>query len=96
MYLFYGKAAGWSTIAAFLVAMLIFAFCDSFPCKNLCFPFRDRPYWRLTARSCYPDIWLGWWAEANALRPNQDLGKWLGVYTALGVGAIIAVLVGAW
>ncbi|KLU87012.1 hypothetical protein MAPG_06018, partial [Magnaporthiopsis poae ATCC 64411] len=73
MYLFYGKAAGWYTLAAFLVAMFVFAFCNSFPY-----------------------IWLGWWAEANALRPNQDLEKWLGVYTALGVGAIIAVLIGAW
>ncbi|KAL8369750.1 hypothetical protein RB595_000201 [Gaeumannomyces hyphopodioides] len=73
MYLFYGKAAGWYTLAAFLVAMFVFAFCNSFPY-----------------------IWLGWWAEANVLRPNQDLGKWLGVYTALGVGAIVAVLIGAW
>ncbi|KAL8329941.1 hypothetical protein RB597_005302 [Gaeumannomyces tritici] len=69
MYLFYGEGAGWYTVAAFLVAMIVFAFCNSFPY-----------------------IWLGWWAEANA----QHLGKWLGVYTALGVGAIIAVLIGAW
>ncbi|EJT82415.1 hypothetical protein GGTG_02388 [Gaeumannomyces tritici R3-111a-1] len=68
MYLFYGEGAGWYTVAAFLVAMIVFAFCNSFPY-----------------------IWLGWWAEANA----QHLGKWLGVYTALGVGAIIAVLIGA-
>ncbi|GME25282.1 Metal resistance protein YCF1-like protein 2 [Neofusicoccum parvum] len=42
------------------------------------------------------DIWLKWWAEANEKKPNADLGKWLGVYAALGVGAVAAVLVGIW
>ncbi|KAF4311832.1 Metal resistance protein YCF1-like protein 2 [Botryosphaeria dothidea] len=44
----------------------------------------------------FPSIWLKWWAEANAREPNADLGKWLGVYAALGVGAVAAVFVGTW
>ncbi|KAL1619695.1 hypothetical protein SLS56_010027 [Neofusicoccum ribis] len=44
----------------------------------------------------FPNIWLKWWAEANEKKPNADLGKWLGVYAALGVGAVAAVLVGIW
>ncbi|GKT46470.1 ABC transporter ecdL [Colletotrichum spaethianum] len=41
-------------------------------------------------------IWLKWWAESNETRPNQDLGKWLGVYAALGVGSGVSVLFGMW
>ncbi|CCF44599.1 ABC transporter [Colletotrichum higginsianum] len=73
MYSFYAKAAGWCSLSAFASAMVVFAFCDSFP-----------------------EIWLKWWAESNETRPNQDLGKWLGVYAALGVGSVVSVLFGMW
>ncbi|KAK2049863.1 ABC transporter [Colletotrichum somersetense] len=73
MYNFYAKAAGWFSLTAFAGAMVVFAFCDSFP-----------------------DIWLKWWAESNETRPNQHLGKWLGVYAALGVGSVVFVLFGMW
>ncbi|OHW98638.1 ABC multidrug transporter [Colletotrichum incanum] len=73
MYSFYAKAAGWFSLTAFASAMIVFAFCDSFP-----------------------DVWLKWWAESNETRPNQDLGKWLGVYAALGVGSVVSVLFGMW
>ncbi|WDK08975.1 ABC transporter [Colletotrichum graminicola] len=73
MYSFYAKAAGWFSLTAFVSAMVVFAFCDSFP-----------------------DIWLKWWAESNETRPNKDLGRWLGVYAALGVGSVGSVLFGMW
>ncbi|KAK1634372.1 ABC transporter [Colletotrichum phormii] len=73
MYAFYARAAGWFSLSTFAGAMIVFAFCDSFP-----------------------DIWLKWWAESNEQRPNQDLGKWLGVYAALGVGSVASVLFGMW
>ncbi|KAK0370729.1 ABC transporter [Colletotrichum limetticola] len=73
MYGFYARAAGWFSLSTFAGAMIVFAFCDSFP-----------------------DIWLKWWAESNEQRPNQDLGKWLGVYAALGVGSVASVLFGMW
>ncbi|WYZ37828.1 hypothetical protein EsH8_II_001334 [Colletotrichum jinshuiense] len=73
MYSFYARAAGWFSLAAFAGAMIVFAFCDSFP-----------------------DIWLKWWAESNEKEPNQDLGKWLGVYAALGIGSVVSVLFGMW
>lgn len=41
--------------------------------------------------SYFPSIWLKWWAEANAKHPNENLGKWLGVYVSLGVGAVGAL-----
>ncbi|KAI9845011.1 MAG: hypothetical protein M1837_005155 [Sclerophora amabilis] len=41
-------------------------------------------------------LWLKWWADANNAMPNTNLGKWLGVYTTLGIGAIIGLLVAAW
>ncbi|TDZ58384.1 ABC transporter atnG [Colletotrichum trifolii] len=44
----------------------------------------------------FPDIWLKWWTEANEEKPKQDLGKWLGVYVAFGVGAVISILISMW
>ncbi|KAI8221422.1 ABC transporter atnG [Colletotrichum sp. SAR 10_99] len=44
----------------------------------------------------FPDIWLKWWTEANEQRPNQDLGKWVGVYAALGVGSIVSFFISIW
>lgn len=44
----------------------------------------------------FPDIWLKWWTEANEHRPNQDLGKWVGVYAALGVGSIVSFFISIW
>ncbi|KAF6795321.1 ABC multidrug transporter [Colletotrichum sojae] len=42
----------------------------------------------------FPNIWLKWWAENP--NPGSNLGKWLGVYAALGVGSVIGVGIGAW
>lgn len=44
----------------------------------------------------FPNIWLKWWAESEATAPSRDLGKWIGVYVALGGGAVITCLVGTW
>ncbi|KAK6449569.1 hypothetical protein FP744_10005819 [Trichoderma asperellum] len=73
VYKFYLESAGWPTLIAFVVAIIVFAFCDSFP-----------------------SVWLKWWAESNEKDPNSNLGKWLGVYTVLSVGAFISCLVAAW
>ncbi|GJN68101.1 hypothetical protein PLICBS_002144 [Purpureocillium lilacinum] len=73
VYKFYVKSAGWLTITIFVIAICVYAFCDSFP-----------------------SVWLKWWAEANEKNPNSDLGKWLGVYAVLGVGAVAACLIGTW
>jgi hypothetical protein len=34
-------------------------------------------------------IWLKWWSDANAGRPTQRVGMYLGVYSALEVTAVI-------
>lgn len=73
VYKFYMESAGWKTLTIFIISIIVFAYCDSFP-----------------------SIWLKWWAEANEKHPNQNLGKWLGVYTALAIGAISACLFGTW
>ncbi len=39
-------------------------------------------------------LWLEWWADANMEHPNSDLGKWLGVYAALGVGSFLGGVIG--
>ncbi|KAI3540901.1 ABC transporter [Colletotrichum abscissum] len=93
MYSFYARAAGWFSLSTFAGAMIVFAFCDSFP-GNLPQGSIDVEIIRLM--NSWSDIWLKWWAESNEQRPNQDLGKWLGVYAALGVGSVASVLFGMW
>ena len=56
----------------------------------------------VVAISCYvfcisfPQIWLGWWAEANARKPNGDLGYWLGIYAMLGVVGLASLVISCW
>ncbi|KAF6815977.1 hypothetical protein CSOJ01_03246 [Colletotrichum sojae] len=44
----------------------------------------------------FPEIWLSWWGEANDRHPNQETGKYMGVYTALQVCSLIALAVTCW
>ena len=44
----------------------------------------------------FPQIWLGWWSTANSVRPNQNLGYYLGIYALLGVGGLACLVVGCW
>lgn len=44
----------------------------------------------------FPQIWLGWWSEANARDPNGDLGYWLGIYAMLGVVGLASLVVSCW
>ncbi|KAI9709499.1 MAG: hypothetical protein M1820_003259 [Bogoriella megaspora] len=52
--------------------------------------------------SCYvfgiafPNIWVKWWAQANATAPNENLGYWLGIYGLLGAVALICLIVSCW
>ncbi|KAK6213368.1 hypothetical protein QIS74_09370 [Colletotrichum tabaci] len=44
----------------------------------------------------FPEIWLSWWGEANDRHPNQETGKFMGVYSALQVCSLIALAVTCW
>ncbi|KAL9595555.1 MAG: hypothetical protein Q9219_006375 [cf. Caloplaca sp. 3 TL-2023] len=44
----------------------------------------------------FPQIWLGWWAAANAREPNEKLGYWLGIYALLGVAGLASLIVSCW
>lgn len=44
----------------------------------------------------FPQIWLGWWADANASHPNQQLGYYLGIYAMLGVMGLASLIVSCW
>ena len=44
----------------------------------------------------FPQIWLGWWAAANAQRPNQNLGYYLGIYALLGVVGLVSLIISCW
>ena len=47
---------------------------------------------------CYtfPQIWLGWWSNANAKNPNSNLGYWLGIYALLCVMGLVCLVVSCW
>ncbi|KAF2842938.1 hypothetical protein M501DRAFT_1005649 [Patellaria atrata CBS 101060] len=44
----------------------------------------------------FPNIWLKWWATANAEDPNERLGYYLGIYGLLGGLAILSLVVSCW
>ena len=44
----------------------------------------------------FPNIWVQWWSAANIDDPNGNLGYWLGVYGALGAGALFSLMVSVW
>ena len=56
----------------------------------------------IVAISCYvfcisfPQIWLGWWSDANVEHPNANLGYWLGIYAMLGVVALASLVLSCW
>ncbi|KAJ5139829.1 P-loop containing nucleoside triphosphate hydrolase protein [Penicillium atrosanguineum] len=43
-----------------------------------------------------PQIWLQWWTTANETRPNENVGYWLGGYTALGVLTLLSSFLANW
>ncbi|KAJ6119541.1 P-loop containing nucleoside triphosphate hydrolase protein [Penicillium sp. IBT 18751x] len=43
-----------------------------------------------------PQIWLQWWTTANETRPNENVGYWLGGYTALGVLTLVSSFLANW
>ena len=44
----------------------------------------------------FPNIWVNWWAAANAIAPNANLGYWLGIYATLGGVALGGLMVSCW
>ncbi len=44
----------------------------------------------------FPQVWLGWWAAANARTPNQKMGYYLGIYAMLGVMGMISLVISTW
>ncbi|PFH57820.1 hypothetical protein XA68_14537 [Ophiocordyceps unilateralis] len=37
----------------------------------------------------FPSVWLQWWTNANAERPNERIGYWLGVYGVLAAVTMV-------
>ncbi|KAF2707684.1 hypothetical protein K504DRAFT_483031 [Pleomassaria siparia CBS 279.74] len=44
----------------------------------------------------FPTLWVKMWASFNTNYPNQQLGKWLGVYAMLGGIALIFLIISCW
>ena len=44
----------------------------------------------------FPQIWLKWWAAANAKNPNSQLGYYLGIYAMLGVLGLASLVISCW
>ncbi|KAK6074134.1 ABC transporter [Seiridium cupressi] len=44
----------------------------------------------------FPTVWLDWWSEANAVEPNMDVGKYMGVYAFLCLFGVVAVAFSCW
>lgn len=108
IYLYYVQTVGWIPTIIFIVSITIFIFGQSFPSKyllaftNLFHP--PQLISHVTALSPFLSnadplhlaLWVKWWASFNAEYPNQQLGKWLGVYAMLGAVALLFLIISCW
>ncbi|KAF2257693.1 P-loop containing nucleoside triphosphate hydrolase protein [Lojkania enalia] len=46
--------------------------------------------------TCFPSVWLKWYADSNATEPNKRTGFYLGIYAALQVTYLIDLCVLIW
>ncbi|KAK6390405.1 hypothetical protein LTR65_005528 [Meristemomyces frigidus] len=44
----------------------------------------------------FPTIWLMWWSEANNVRPNANVGMYMGIYAMLGILGVLSTSIAAW
>jgi hypothetical protein len=50
----------------------------------------------ITITDAIKAIWLKWWSEANTIKPNHNVGMYIGVLAALGIAGTITVCVACW
>jgi len=41
-------------------------------------------------------VWVKWWTEANAVKPNQSVGMYMGIFAMLGGLGTVGATVAAW
>ena len=92
VYKYYFDMIGWGYGTVFAALCTAFVFGLTFP-GNVC-PHVKLSIFMLTG--LFLGIWIKWWAEANELHPNEKIGFYLGIYAALGVLAIISLILACW
>jgi hypothetical protein len=61
------------------------------------FPSKSRPFWPLGFKANrYQAVWLKWWSDTNAVKPNHNLGMYLGVYSVFQVCAVVCLGLLVW
>jgi ATP-binding cassette subfamily C (CFTR/MRP) protein 1 len=82
IYRYYFACISWTVVAMFLLLQFAYAFLCTFPSKYLDTTLRPVPW--LTELA----VWLKWWADANTQRSHSPYGYYIGIYTALQLGAL--------
>jgi ATP-binding cassette subfamily C (CFTR/MRP) protein 1 len=82
IYKYYFACISWTVVAIFLLLQFAYTFLCTFPskCSRI---FLLAIQW-LTGSA----IWLKWWADANMQKFHSPYGYYIGIYTALQLGAL--------
>lgn len=93
IYTYYIKSVGlWPTLI-FVLGIVAFVFCISFPSEFL--PCLILSCFEANTNTTIA-VWVQWWAAENEIRPNDNLGYWIGLYAMFGGIAIVGLTIGCW
>ena len=93
-YKYYIKPITWASLMTFIISIILFTFCQAFP--STFSPAQRTLLPSLANSRPLLGVWLKMWAEHNEKHPDSQLGLYLGVYAALGVGAIACIVIASW
>jgi ATP-binding cassette subfamily C (CFTR/MRP) protein 1 len=82
IYKYYFTCISWAVVAIFLLLQFAYAFLCTFPSEYLNV-LLGLIQWLTEAA-----VWLKWWADANMQASHSPYGYYIGIYTALQLGAL--------
>jgi ATP-binding cassette subfamily C (CFTR/MRP) protein 1 len=82
IYKYYFTCISWTVVAIFLLLQFAYAFLCTFPSEQSDTSL-EAVHW-LTETA----VWLKWWADANMQVSHSPYGYYIGIYTALQLGAL--------
>ncbi|KAG8410254.1 hypothetical protein J3458_017969 [Metarhizium acridum] len=93
IYAYFIHVAGKWTFLLYLFGCACFIFGLNFPCKLMTGKVFTT-YWQVANTAIA--IWLQWWTNANAERPNDKIGYYVGIYSLLGALAVLGCFGSDW
>ena len=93
VYKYYARSIGGTRCLIYLGSAIVVIFFVKFPGEPIL-----NNWSRISTDSGWvcTDIWMKLWAASNDTNPNQDIGKWLGVFAFLVIAGLSSLGVLSW